>query len=143
MIVLGQPEFHTYISPLWHLGYLSLLADYSHRDLYFICKLQDHLLGRILNLQFDGDTHGSFTDETETQFGFEILNTVYRLRTMRVNYTTYDMRRDYDTINPRTHPFVMVLSPETEQGPILFGMPMYVRDQTRDFYPFLVNSLAT
>ncbi len=35
---------------------------------------------------------------------------------MRVNYTTYDMRRDYDTVNPRTHPFVMVSSPETEPG---------------------------
>jgi hypothetical protein len=32
---------------------------------------------------------------------------------MRVNFTTYDMRRDQDTINPRTHPNVMVLSPET------------------------------
>jgi len=32
---------------------------------------------------------------------------------MRVNYTTYDMRRDQDTINPRTHSDVMVLSPET------------------------------
>lgn len=32
---------------------------------------------------------------------------------MRVNFTTYDMRRDQDIINPRTHPNVMVLSPET------------------------------
>jgi hypothetical protein len=33
-----------------------------------------------------------------------------------VNYTTYDMRRDFDTVNPKTHPFIMVPSPETEQG---------------------------
>lgn len=26
------------------------------------------------------------------------------------------MRRDYDTINPRTHPFIMVPSPETHAG---------------------------
>lgn len=41
---------------------------------------------------------------------------MYRHKTMRINYTTYDMRRDYDTINSRTHPFVMVPSPETEPG---------------------------
>ena len=41
-------------------------------------------------------------------------NTIYRHCTARINYTTYDMRRDYDTINPRTHPFIMVPSPETE-----------------------------
>lgn len=29
---------------------------------------------------------------------------------MRVNYTTYDMRRDQDTVNPRTHPDIMVLA---------------------------------
>jgi hypothetical protein len=39
---------------------------------------------------------------------------MYRHKTVRINYTTYDMRRDYDTINSRTHPFVMVSSPETE-----------------------------
>ena len=31
---------------------------------------------------------------------------------MRVNYTTYDMRRNQDSINPRTHADVMVVSPE-------------------------------
>jgi hypothetical protein len=30
-----------------------------------------------------------------------------------VNYTTYDLRREHDTINPRTHPDIMVLSGET------------------------------
>ncbi len=39
-------------------------------------------------------------------------NTIYQHCTARINYTTYDMRRDYDTVNPRTHPFVMVPSPE-------------------------------
>ena len=35
---------------------------------------------------------------------------------MRVNYTTYDIRRDYDTINPSSHSFVMCKSPETQPG---------------------------
>ncbi|KAG1728014.1 hypothetical protein EDD22DRAFT_961140 [Suillus occidentalis] len=32
---------------------------------------------------------------------------------MQVHYTTYDLRHEYDTINPRTHRDVMVLSGET------------------------------
>jgi hypothetical protein len=32
---------------------------------------------------------------------------------MQVYYTTYDLRREYDTINPRTHGDIMVLSGET------------------------------
>ena len=35
---------------------------------------------------------------------------------MRINYTTYDVRRNGDTINPRTYPDVMVKSPETGPG---------------------------
>jgi hypothetical protein len=32
----------------------------------------------------------------------------------QVHYTTYDLRREYDTVNPRTHPDIMVLSGETK-----------------------------
>jgi hypothetical protein len=40
-------------------------------------------------------------------------STVYSVQTMQVYYTTYDMKREYDTINPRTHADIMVLSGET------------------------------
>jgi hypothetical protein len=30
-----------------------------------------------------------------------------------VNYTTYDMRRNQDSINPKTHPDILMLAPET------------------------------
>lgn len=33
---------------------------------------------------------------------------------MRINYTTYDMRRDQDTVNPRTHADVMLLAHEDD-----------------------------
>jgi hypothetical protein len=39
-------------------------------------------------------------------------NTIYAVQTMQVYYTTYDLRREYDTINPRTHGDIMVLSGE-------------------------------
>jgi hypothetical protein len=38
------------------------------------------------------------------------------LQTLRVNYTTYDVRRDQDTINPQNHADIMVLSSESEEG---------------------------
>jgi hypothetical protein len=40
-------------------------------------------------------------------------NIIYSVQTMQVYYTTYNLRCDYDTINPRTHGDVMVLSGET------------------------------
>ena len=57
----------------------------------------------------------SFSDEERNSIRIR-NNTLYRLSTLRINYTTYDMRRDFDTINPKTHPFVMVPSPETDAG---------------------------
>ena len=81
----------------------------------FISKLQDHLLGRIGGREFDGDTHISFSDEERNSIRIR-NNIIYRLSTLRINYTTYDLRRDFDTINPRIHPFVMVQSPEVEAG---------------------------
>ena len=33
---------------------------------------------------------------------------------MTVNYTSYDIRRDSDLVNPRSHPDIMVVSPDSE-----------------------------
>ena len=38
-------------------------------------------------------------------------NRIYRHRLLRINYTTYDLQRDFDSINPRTnHRDIMLLS---------------------------------
>jgi hypothetical protein len=37
-------------------------------------------------------------------------NIIYVHKALRINFTTYDNRRDQDTINPRTHSDVMMLS---------------------------------
>jgi hypothetical protein len=81
----------------------------------FIPKLQDHLLGRLLNRDFDGDAHEEFTPADRNTV-FIQNNKIYATKTCRVNYTTYDVRRDQDTLNPRTSCFVMVNSPETQDG---------------------------
>lgn len=41
---------------------------------------------------------------------------IYAVKLLRINYTTYDIRRDQDSLNPRTHCDVMLHSPETEPG---------------------------
>lgn len=81
----------------------------------FIPKLQDHLLARLLHRNFNGDEHDDFTDEDRNYIHIS-GNTLYSVQLLRVNYTTYDIRRASDTINPRTHNYVMVHSPETGEN---------------------------
>ncbi|KAJ7676829.1 hypothetical protein DFH06DRAFT_1428694 [Mycena polygramma] len=81
----------------------------------FIPKLKEHILGRLLNRDFDGDTHEEFTHEDRASIRI-LGNKIYSTRTLRINYTTYDVRRGQDTLNPRTSSFAMVRSPETERG---------------------------
>ncbi|KAJ3837892.1 hypothetical protein F5878DRAFT_584314 [Lentinula raphanica] len=78
-------------------------------------KLQDHLLGRLMNREFDGDTHESFTDADRNHVRLKGGH-FCSLKTCRINYTTYDVRRDQDTINPRNHADVMMLSGEDQPG---------------------------
>ncbi|TFY58685.1 hypothetical protein EVJ58_g6273 [Rhodofomes roseus] len=80
----------------------------------FVLKLKQHLLSRLRNMHLDEPSH----------WGNEAINTVvikddrmYSHQTLRVNYTTYDMRRAQDVINPRTnHRDVMLLASDDEPG---------------------------
>ncbi|KAK7437003.1 hypothetical protein VKT23_006712 [Stygiomarasmius scandens] len=80
---------------------------------HFKRKLRTHLLGRLQRREFDGDTHDDFNDDELEQVAI-VQNQFFSVKTFRINYTTYDVRRDQDVINPRTdHCTVMVRSPET------------------------------
>ncbi|KII82710.1 hypothetical protein PLICRDRAFT_120409 [Plicaturopsis crispa FD-325 SS-3] len=81
----------------------------------FIPKLKNHLLGRLLDREFDGDEFSDFNDAERNTVRI-VNNRVYSVSTLRVNYTTYDVRRGQDSMNPRTHADVMVRSPETGPG---------------------------
>lgn len=78
----------------------------------FIPRLKDHLLCRLLNLDFDGNKT-CFSEEERNSVRI-IGDRIFSAKILRVNYTTYDIRRDQDVMNPRTHCDVMVLSPENE-----------------------------
>ncbi|ETW76898.1 hypothetical protein HETIRDRAFT_422253 [Heterobasidion irregulare TC 32-1] len=74
----------------------------------FCTCLTDHLLARFMGLTYDGDEH-SFADEQLLQL--EIMqNRMYEHNVLRINYTSYDVRRLQHSINPQTHPDIMVLS---------------------------------
>ena len=90
-------------------------------------KLKDHLLNRLLGKDFDGDDPQVFT-ESERNSVWIANNQIYSVKTLSINYTTYDIRRDYDTINPHNHQFVMVRSPEngTEAHPYWYAQVLGV-----------------
>jgi hypothetical protein len=76
-------------------------------------KLHDHILGRLLERPSQGDTYGDFSD-AERNMVHILGNKLFEISTMTVNYTSYDIRRDYDLVNPRSHPDIMVVSPDSE-----------------------------
>jgi len=72
-------------------------------------------LSRLLGYKYDGDEL-DFTPADRRNI-LITNNTIYRHKVLRVNYTTYDLRRAQDSLNPRIpgHGDVMVLSPENEE----------------------------
>jgi hypothetical protein len=65
-----------------------------------------------LGRDFDGDEQ-AFSDEEWASVIF-VNNYIFHHKVLRVNYTTYDMRRGQDSINPRTHADVIVLAHEDD-----------------------------
>ena len=59
--------------------------------------LKDHLLSRLLSLDYDGDEE-TFTPEQRTSVHLLNLSSVIKSKLLRINYTTYDIRRAQDII---------------------------------------------
>ena len=78
----------------------------------FIPKLKDHLLGRLLDQEYEGDSYGKFTDK-ERNMVLIAGNVIFRCKTLQINYMTYNVRQDSNTIKPDTYPDMMVKSPKT------------------------------
>ena len=78
----------------------------------FIPNLKDYALCKILGLEHDANEI-EFTEAQRASITF-IKNRIYQHKVLRVNYTTYDMRREQDSLNPRTHANIMVLSQEDD-----------------------------
>ncbi|KAG2053732.1 hypothetical protein BDR06DRAFT_972033 [Suillus hirtellus] len=83
----------------------------SKQMLVDLPKLKNHLLYCLRKLDITHCDH-MFTNE-ECNSVIISDNRLYVVQTMQVHYTTYNLRREYDTINSWTHCDVMVLSGET------------------------------
>jgi hypothetical protein len=67
-------------------------------------------LTRLLGKEYDGDEQ----EYTHAERNRLIIrdNRVHYHKTVAINYTSYDLRRQKDVINPDSHPDIMVLSHE-------------------------------
>ena len=72
--------------------------------------MKDHLLGRILQQDYDGDEN-PFSEEDRASIKF-IKHQIYHHKVVRINYTTYDGRREQGSLNPHMHANVIVLAHE-------------------------------
>jgi hypothetical protein len=80
----------------------------------FIPRLKNHLLARLRGMDYSGD-EDNFSDEDRNQV-FLANNRLHEHSVLRVNYTMYDLRREQDSINPRTHTDIMMLSHEDDDN---------------------------
>jgi hypothetical protein len=76
----------------------------------FVKALQIHLLSRLQNPYSFGPNAQDFTDVDHSTIIFP-NPVMYRHSTLRVNYTSYDVRRAANVISPRSkHHFIMLYS---------------------------------
>ena len=90
------------------------LCQFVFQD--FLPRLKNHFLSRLLELKYDGGEL-NFSALDRRAVIIENFGVLYRHKVLRVNYTTYDLRRTIDSLNPCVpgHADVMVLSPENEE----------------------------
>ncbi|KAG6886497.1 hypothetical protein C0992_003708 [Termitomyces sp. T32_za158] len=109
-----NPEEHHYISRTKHTALNLLKWATDHEDdpaiKDFVPKLMEHLLARFLQVDV-----ADLTDEHRDQLVVIRDNMIYEHKTLRINYTTYDNRREQDTINPNRQSDVMFLADEDDQ----------------------------
>ncbi|KAG1831450.1 hypothetical protein DFJ58DRAFT_848220 [Suillus subalutaceus] len=111
-----SPALHYHISKYARISYditawlSKLTGDPALKD--FIPRLKDHLLGRIHGIDYAGDEQ-EFSDDDRSQVVLA-NNQLCEHSILRINYTTYDLRREQDLINPHTHADIMVLSHEND-----------------------------
>jgi hypothetical protein len=73
----------------------------------FLPKLQDHLLGRLIGREFDGDMHEEFTDSDRNSIRF-IGCKFYSVQTCHIYYTSYDLQTIPGAKNVRRMDFLWV-----------------------------------
>ena len=80
----------------------------------FLPRLKDHLLAWVRGLAYNGDEY-DFSNE-DRHCILILDNKFFEHVYLRINYTTYDLRREQDSISSRSHPDIMLLSQEDEHS---------------------------
>ncbi|KAG1868437.1 hypothetical protein F4604DRAFT_2020743 [Suillus subluteus] len=100
----------------------------NHEDLAvkdFLPRLKDHILTRFLG--YDDSEERTFTAVQRNSL-IILDNKIYKHKVLRVNYTTYDLRRAQDSLNPRTHADIMLPgNEESEPGELAPHPHWYAR----------------
>ena len=81
--------------------------------------LRNYILRWTSSLDPDITSYDCFTDNDRAHVSIQ-GNTLYRHRTLKLRYTTYDMRDGEDKMYQRLHPDIMVLS-DSNKHPYLYG----------------------
>ena len=92
----------------------------------------------LLSKEYDGDEQ-EYTDAERNEVVIQDSR-AYLHRTLRVNYTSYDRRRQYDVINPASHLDIMVLSCEDAEDAHPFWYARVVKIFHVDVYHRLSRS---
>ena len=82
----------------------------------FLPKLKNHILRRLMLSGEPGNEDDEFTQAQCNALAI-VNNQIYCHKVLRINYTTYDLQWAQDSLNPRTHSDVMVLSHEDTENP--------------------------
>ena len=85
----------------------------------FMQTLKDHLLSRLLDLNYDGNEQ-TFTLDERNNVHLINFDAIIESKILCINYTTYDIRRDHDTIRT-THGDVVTTSSRDEAHPFWYA----------------------
>ncbi|KAG2029266.1 hypothetical protein BDR03DRAFT_881313, partial [Suillus americanus] len=98
------PANHYHISKYTRTSYdlTEWLSELPEDDLAvdFILKLKDHLLTPVHGIEYTGDKL-DFTDKECAQI-LIANNKIFEHSVLRINYTTYDLQQEQDSLNPCT-----------------------------------------
>jgi len=106
----GDPAFKVRVrcSNLLSMSSSTCLLVSHFQD--FIPRLKDHLLSRLLDNEYDGDEQEFTSEQRNTVCFMNNLNCILQPKRFQVNYTTYDIHREQDTLRPGHGAFIMMLS---------------------------------
>lgn len=97
---------------------MNVAREWSNENLYphqddFVRTLKEHLLARLHDLDYDGDER-TFTAEQRNAIHLIDSDNIVEAKQLKVNYTTYDVHEDSDTIRTRRGDTIMMMSKDAE-----------------------------